>query len=1747
MNKKAYRLIFSKSRGMLVAVAEIVVGHVKASTPARAPKVIGIDSVYTFFPVKAISLSACLMLGSVLQLVSTQTQAQNLPTGGQVVGGAASIAQPNANKMEITQTTSKAVINWNTFNVGAGNTVHFIQPSSNSQVLNRVVGINGGSSQILGTLTANGQVFIVNPQGIVFGNGSMVNVGALLASTRDISPNAFMAGGNLQFSADVNASGLISNAGSLNASSGFVVLAADQIRNTGSINAPGGQVMLTAGDRATLSLSNGQLVQFTVNQNGNNVAIASNGVIQAQDGKVVLNVNATNSLLNSVINLSGVVSAQGGAVAVDAGANGKVKLDTATVDVSHQGGPAGNITLSAQEVALTNSKLLAGGVNGKGGTIILAGNGANKSSQVSVEDSIIDVSALAVTGNSGNQGGTTILSGNRVALLGNSTIDASGANGGGSVIIGGDQLGKSGSLMPVPLANQTYIGSNANILIGSSAGDGGFVETSGQTLTMLGSVMGASKGKNGEWLIDPTDITINTVASANVTNNSNVWSGVGTNSTGNVLNTSITNALATGTNVTVTTASSGSADGNLTVAADLVVTNPGNSTLTLFANRSLTFNGVNVCATGVGTLMLNATAANGSLTVNNTNFSLNGGTGILSGNGSIRSINGVNINGNVFLNGNDQISIVGSANSSAHGVYHSGNLTQNNGVLNITGANSNGTGSGVYLIGNVTHNAGTLNITGTNFNSTGNGVDYLSGFLVQNNGSLNLLGNSTGTTTGGGVRLGNNLTQNNGSINITGMSNSTHGVTLKGNITQNNDGALNITGTTYNPNPVAANAVLMELGNITQNNGTINITGNGNQGYGILQTNLVVTQNNGSLSMTGLSNASSATALGYIIQNNGSMNITSTGNLSTGMDANYHITQYAGSMNLTGTSNGNHGVRLVNITQYGGSLNVSGTSTNFNGVIILDGNSVQNGTGSINITGISDLGPGFTAYAGSLSQVNGSLNITGISNISNGIALTGTVINQTGGTLNITGNSNYSSGITLGQTTSLGISTSYNTTTSLWTNVTKVVNATNTSTYDTNTSYSNGTSCLTTTTLPVFNLTVANGNNVNVNGISKTGTGITVEGRSNLSIAAGTLVLNGTISQAQGSGIRLSGSQTNTTSVITTGANTTTTTSNQSISTALNLLSAGNVTFVGSSASGAGIYLAGGNVTLNNSGTGSLNFYGTSTSGQGVQFGGVTRTINTNTSALNSTTGGSNTTSNSSSIIGPYLNLTVAGSGSSPSLFGTSTSSIGAYLGNVTFAGSALNISGTSNAGAGVQIGGLNSTTAMPAVLNFSSSVLTIAANYSVPQNYIITTTNTTTNVGLVADTTGNLTQNNGSLNIAGTSSSSNGVLLQGNVAQTNGSLNVSTVVGDLNQSANLSITNRLQLLAGTGSAAGNSGGGNVTIGSKINASSNATLVIFSGSPNTAAYQTNITGANSTGVYYKTYNASAANVSPISGTQNYYYREAPIQTVTVNNKVYDTTTNASAVVSSVDGDVYHASGMFFNNASAGVQAVNTNALVVTNTQSPQWNTTGYTSGGVSTSATIARSQVILDQPGTVSNKPFDGSTSATVTSNSSGSVQLGDPVLADGSLAAPIAFGPSGVLTTGAFVNPLPGQKSVNLSNTLVDAANYTMVSGSALTTNAEIYSNPSAQTVVAASSSSSFLLQGLSNSGSSAASTISKADSTTSSAPSSASSQGSSGSSAKGDQKSSTASASAKTVSVSPSPGGDVPIPAASIIALAD
>ncbi len=164
-----------------------------------------------------------------------------LPTGGQVAAGAASITQ-SANRMDINQSTQKAILNWQSFNIGADAQVNFAQPSASAVALNRV--LSSDPSAIYGKLNSNGQVFLLNPNGVLFGAGARVDVGGLVASTMKIDDADFMAG-NYKFS---GGSGAVINQGSLTAAQGgYIALLSPEVRNEGVISASLGTVLLEIG------------------------------------------------------------------------------------------------------------------------------------------------------------------------------------------------------------------------------------------------------------------------------------------------------------------------------------------------------------------------------------------------------------------------------------------------------------------------------------------------------------------------------------------------------------------------------------------------------------------------------------------------------------------------------------------------------------------------------------------------------------------------------------------------------------------------------------------------------------------------------------------------------------------------------------------------------------------------------------------------------------------------------------------------------------------------------------------------------------------------------------------------------------------------------------------------------------------------------------------------------------------------------------------------------------------------------------------------------------------------------------------------------------------------------------------------------------------------------------------------------------------------------------------------------------
>lgn len=232
------------------------------------------------------------------------------PVGGQVTAGSATINQAGS-VTTINQSSNRAAIDWSKFSVGANESVRFNQPGRNSITLNRVTGTE--ASAIMGKLSANGQVFILNPNGVLFGAGSQVNVGSLVASTMRLDNANFMAG-NYKFTGDANTNGTASviNNGTITvAPGGTLALMAPVVQNTGTLSAPSGSVLLAGAQAVTLTLqTDGSLVAYTLDAGSAQALVDNGSLIQANGGHVVLTAKGVDALSKAVVNHSGVIEAQ---------------------------------------------------------------------------------------------------------------------------------------------------------------------------------------------------------------------------------------------------------------------------------------------------------------------------------------------------------------------------------------------------------------------------------------------------------------------------------------------------------------------------------------------------------------------------------------------------------------------------------------------------------------------------------------------------------------------------------------------------------------------------------------------------------------------------------------------------------------------------------------------------------------------------------------------------------------------------------------------------------------------------------------------------------------------------------------------------------------------------------------------------------------------------------------------------------------------------------------------------------------------------------------------------------------------------------------------------------------------------------------------------------------------------------------------------------------------------------------------
>lgn len=532
------------------------------------------------------AVAAAWLLGSPLWL-QAQTAPTVLPSGPQVVAGQASISTQG--HQMLVRNSPGAVLNWQSFSIGAAAGVHFDQASAASKVLNRVTGQD--PSAIFGSLTSNGQVWLLNPNGVLFGAGARVDVAGLVASTLRLNDNDFL-NNRLRLLGD-GTGAAVRNEGSIRtAYGGQVLLLGENVSNRGDISTS----HLTLASASQVELVDTGLPYLTVRVEAPAGETVNLGRLVADGGTV--------DIFGTIVNQQGLVQAD----SMGTDAQGRIVLkaaDTLTLG-------AGSVTRAVGGAGLTG-----GSVDLLGPQVALTGNAT------------VDVSGGVAGGGirlgGGLQGRDTSVPNSRAVWLGpDATLraDATGAQGtGGRILVWSDE------------ATRAY--GTLSARGGTAGGDGGFVETSGGWLDARPTRVDLSSrgGVAGQWLLDPNNILINdTGPDANISGGPNFTS---TNDSAVIGIATLAAALNAGSSVTVQTASGGSNSqaGDIRMTSTLSVNPTAPVTLTLRANRDVVVRDSTITSTGAALSLdfVSAAGGVGAIEVNNSTITTAGGNITLRG------------------------------------------------------------------------------------------------------------------------------------------------------------------------------------------------------------------------------------------------------------------------------------------------------------------------------------------------------------------------------------------------------------------------------------------------------------------------------------------------------------------------------------------------------------------------------------------------------------------------------------------------------------------------------------------------------------------------------------------------------------------------------------------------------------------------------------------------------------------------------------------------------------------------------------------------------------------------------------------------------------------------------------------------------------------------------------------------------------------------------------------------------------
>ena len=1443
-----------------------------------------LESVKYFSKITTFALASMLMLGATVNSLAAPASTA-LPTGASVAQGQVSISQ-TANTLTVNQTSNQAIVNWNSFDIGSSAKVNIVQPSANSIQLDRVTGNN--ASQIFGQLTSNGQVILVNPNGIVFGKDGSVSASSFTASTLGITDADFMSG-NYNYSRN-GATGQLINHGTIQtANGGYVALLGAKVTNSGKIIVPEGTAYLGAGETITVPISTSGKIKLELTPAAINTAVinTAKGTIVAEGGQVYLQAAALNDAAATAV--STVKNA--GSIDVSGAQSGNVALlsDHGTIKVS------GSITANSTDANNNGGNIVIGRdadtgilsattdvsnatLTAKAGFVETSGHYlASNGIKVSAYEWLLDPASVLISSNTSSPAyayNVTFNANvyNNTASSGTSYVNASDiqtAIGTGTNVFVWSNGGNISMSTPLTLVNNTN--SNAWLYFDASNGAGGNVSInnsitgssgSGHTGTVNFGALSAGGAisvtspinVNGGVILDNTK---NVTSAASATASPGV--SVSATTTGSSVSINSISSGVTGTTITAPiTATAGAVTVSTTVnaATDTALSISGTSTTTtplIKASGNVILNSnegaINIAdgATTVNT----STITGVNVTIDNTGSTINSTTGAVTtfGTGSASNLTGAAISiqssgaqtaeggitasGNVIINGTNSASLTGisvSAPLSGNTITLNGQAVSNSSLSNPWSSTSN-YNNGVTVVGGATL------LTTATAPSSGTYIGTVSSAALS--GSTLLYDPiSAGVLTGGSV---SGLT----AFTIAGQQ--SPNVWVYG--TPNGQGStyyLKMVQITYT---VVGNKVYAQQ--TGQAYDTTIFTNANASNWSTITGGTIGSAFANTLSGVQVSSSLNQASYGYTLSSfianpeifGSPVNIT--GNMTTSGTAATTAVSVIGVISNTNTSSGVNGIvdkgTITNNSNGGNLTFVSNAGIIDTGAITL----AANNSGVVqNVTYDTTKGnAALTSLGSNLSNITtGTLSYTSGSSLVNYSALTAGAGIATTGTISASGY------ITLDNTSNIGTNLG---TSAIGVNVTAPLTAL-------------GLLTLTGTSSGNAGVSIAgniSGSSIQASGATTSGsTGLYLGGVSVITTGtSGTSSLTGTSAATNGGGypaFDVSGNATVTAGSGTTinllgnatGSNTEYYTNTRGFRTesGTTLTISGNVNITGSSKSDDGVYFLGS--LIENGASSVVNITGTTAGaggggGAGVHLG--TTTVNNGGSL--SVVGAANNTNltMSSPEQGVYVGGSITGSGGNISIRGTATSygnSEGVYLANsVTTNNGALSIVGQNLYGSGasdVVLGGnINAGTANLTVQSIGGGITQNASTTLTGKNITLDNTGAGIATSLITDATSNPALTANSTVIGGTLNSSTGAIAAGNGVS--GNNNAISLSGSINATGNVNIQGNTASQTNTGV--------NLAAGSSITTTGASSTIAINSGENIAIAGT-ITSAGSGGV-----------------------------------------------------------------------------------------------------------------------------------------------------------------------------------------------------------------------------------------------------------------------------------------------------------